>query len=175
MLRRSSTINEEDQKSFSLKKRWLANHHDDQQQVNNSNKISLELIQLMRKYYFQDWQTTTVLVEKNSNEYISGKIHHIGSNGCLTVQANENLIEINVYENIFGILSDNAPAIQDLIEGKFVLCKNQFNDQIYQTATIVEKTQEGKYKILFQDQNDSLCVPRQSIRLFLPPWHDGLF
>ena len=65
----------------------------------------------------------------NSNEYILGKIIEIGLNGYLSVQPTnslyEQIIEINVYENIFGILSDNAPPIQDLIEGKFILCKNQ--------------------------------------------------
>jgi hypothetical protein len=38
----------------------------------------------------------------------------------------------------------------------------------------MEKTNEAKFNILFKDQKDILCVPRQSIRLFLPPWHDGL-
>ncbi|CAF1226625.1 unnamed protein product [Rotaria sordida] len=180
MLRRSSTINDEDQKTFSLKKRWLAHHHDDQQQVNNNNNQNniSEISKLLREYNFQDWRTITVLVEINSNEYISGKIAHIGINGCLSIQSNissyNKLIDINVYENFFGILSDNAPPIQDLIEGKFILCKNQFNNQIYQTAVIIEKTKEGKFKILFQDQSDILCVPRQSIRLFLPPWHDEI-
>ncbi|UJR16550.1 hypothetical protein I4U23_003450 [Adineta vaga] len=181
MSRRSSTSTtttttiEDDQKTFSLKKRWLAHHHDDQQQVNNyhhTNKISSELNHLMREYNFQDWQTITVLVERNSNEYISGKIHQIGSNGCLSVQTNETFIEINVYDNVFGILSDNAPSIQDLTEGKYILCKNQSNSPIYQMAIITEKTKEGKFQILFPDQNESLCVPRQAIRLFLPPWHD---
>ncbi|CAF1475825.1 unnamed protein product [Rotaria magnacalcarata] len=179
MLRRSSTtttINEEDQKTFSLKKRWLAHHHDDQQQqVNNLNYFS-EIKKLLNEYSFQDWRTITVLVETNSNEYISGKLNHIGLNGCLSVQSNissyEKSIEINIYENIFGILSDNAPSIQDLVEGKFILCKNPPNHHIYQTAVIVEKTKEGKFKILFKDQTELLCVPRQSIRLFLPPWHD---
>jgi hypothetical protein len=164
-----SRISEEDQKTISLKKRWLAHHHDDQQKTNFS-----EINQLMREYDFQDWQTITVLVQINSNEYISGKISQIGLNGCLTVQtknsSEDKSIEINVYENIFGILSDNAPSIQDLIEGKFILCKNH---DLYQTAVIVEKTKEGKFQILFQDQKEMLCVPRQSIRLFLPPWHDG--
>ncbi|CAF1486603.1 unnamed protein product [Rotaria sp. Silwood1] len=179
MLRRSSTINDEDQKKFSLKKRWLAHHHDDQQQVNNNNQnYILEINKLLREYNFQDWRTITVLVEINSNEYISGKIINIGLNGCLSVQLNQysnnKIIEINVYENIFGILSDNAPPIQDLIEGKYILTKNPYNKNLYQTAVIIEKTQEGKFKILFQDQYDILCVPRQSIRLFLPPWHDEI-
>jgi len=164
-----SGISEEDQKSISLKKRWLAHHHDDQQQVNNKTNIS-QINKLMREYNFQDWKTTTVLVQINLNEYILGKIIQIGLNGCLLVQSNnlsdKKPIEINVYENIFGILSDNAPAIQDLIEGKFILCKNH---NIYQTAVIIEKTKEGKFQILFKDQKDILCVPRQSIRLFLPP------
>lgn len=121
----------------------------------------------------------TALVEVNANEYILGKIIDIGLNGFLSVQlnnlSNNKLIEINVYENIFGILSDNAPPIQDLIEGKIVLCKTQSNNQIYQTAVIIEKTKEGKFKVLFEDQNEILCLPRQSLRLFLPPWHDGSF
>jgi len=164
-----SGIIEEDQKTISLKKRWLAHHHVDQQQVNNT-----EINKLMREYNFQDWKTITVLVQNNSNEYILGKINQIGLNGCLSVKLNnssdEKSIEINVYENIFGILSDNAPSIQDLVEGKFILCKN---NNVYQTAVIIEKTKEGKFQILFKDQKDILCVPRQSIRLFLPPWHDG--
>jgi hypothetical protein len=165
-----STINEEDQKIISLKKRWLAaHHHDDQIQVTNDQNFS-KMNQLMHEYNFHDWQLITVLVQINSNEYISGKITEIGLNGCLSVQSSEKIIKINVYKNIFGILSDNAPAIQDLVEGKFILCKNQ---EIYQTAVIVEKTIEGKFRILFRDQNEILCVPRQSIRLFLPPWHDG--
>ncbi|CAF1387500.1 unnamed protein product [Adineta steineri] len=166
--RRSSITNDEDQKTISLKKRWLAHHHDDQQQV----KISSELNQLIREYNFQDWQTTTVLVEKNSNEFISGKIQQIGLNGYLSIETNDETIDINIYDNIFGILSDNAPSIQDLIEGKLILCKNQSNQHIYQTAIITEKTKEGKFQILFHNQNESLCVPRQAIRLFLPPWHD---
>jgi hypothetical protein len=165
-----SRLIEEDQKTISLKKRWLAHHHDDEQQVNNKTDFS-QINKLMRKYNFQDWQTITVLVQMNSNEYISGKISQIGLNGCLFVQTNDDQsIEINVYENIFGILSDNAPSIQDLVEGKFILCKNH---DVYQTAVIIGKTKEGKFQILFKDQKDILCVPRQSIRLFLPPWHDG--
>jgi len=169
-----SGIIEDDQKTISLKKRWLAHHHDDQQQVNNKTNIS-EINKLMHEHNFQDWQTITVLVQINSNEYISGKISQIGLNGYLFVQPNnfsdEKLIEINIYENLFGIISDNAPSIQDLVEGKFILCKNS---DVYQTAVIIEKTKEGKFQILFKDQKEILCVPRQSIRLFLPPWHDGL-
>ena len=172
-----STITEDDQKSFSLKKRWLAaHHHDDQIQVNNSNEDLSKINHLIRKYNFQDWQAITVLVQSNPNEYISGKIVSIGSNGCLSVQSNissdDEILHINVYENMFGILSDNAPSIRDLVEGKLVLCKNQKD---YQTAVIIDKTTEGKFQILFKDQNEILSVPRQSIRLFLPPWHDGLF
>ncbi|CAF0985970.1 unnamed protein product [Adineta ricciae] len=173
MSRRSSNTTEDDQKNFSLKKRWLASHHDDQQQVNNrTSNILSQLAPLMREYNFHDWQTITVLVERNPNEYVSGKIHQIGPNGCLTVQTNEMLIAINVYDNVFGILSDNAPSIQDLTEGKHVLCKTLSNGFIYQTAVIAEKTREGKFQIQLQEQKESLCVPRQSIRLFLPPWHD---
>jgi hypothetical protein len=164
-----SRIIEDDSKSISLKKRWLAHHHDDQQQVNDQNN-PLEIDQLMRKYDFHDWQTITVLVQINSNEYISGKISQIGLNGCLNVQTNNSSIEINVCENIFGILSDNAPSIQDLTKGKFILCKN---DDIYQTAVIMNKTNDGKFEILFQKHKEIFSVPRQSIRLFLPPWHDG--
>jgi hypothetical protein len=168
-----SRISEEDQKTISLKKRWLDHHHVDQQQVNNKTN-PLEIDQLMHQYDFQDWQGITVLVQANSKEYISGKIIQIGSNGCLTVQPlksfDDKSIEINVYENIFGILSDNAPSIQDLVDGNVILCKNE---EIYQTAVITEKTKEGKFQILFKDQKDILSVPRQSIRLFLPPWHDG--
>jgi hypothetical protein len=39
----------------------------------------------------------------------------------------------------------------------------------------MDKTDDTKFNILFDNQQDILCVPRQSIRLFLPPWHDGLF
>ncbi len=155
-----SRIIEDDPKSISLKKRWLAHHHDDQQQVKHP----------MQEYDFHDWQTTTVLVQNNFNEYLSGKISQIGLNGCLTVQTNNSSIEINVYENIFGILSDNAPSIQDLTKGKFILCKNQ---DVYQTGVIMEKTKDGKFEILIQNQKEIFSVPRQSIRLFLPPWHDG--
>ncbi|CAF3103664.1 unnamed protein product, partial [Rotaria sp. Silwood2] len=137
MLRRSSTINDEDQKSFSLKKRWLAHHHDDQQQFNNNNinnkNYLSEINKLLGEYNFQDWRTITVLVEINSNQYISGKIKNIGLNGYLSIQPNiysyDKLIQINIYENFFGILSDNAPAIQDLVEGKYILCQNQLNNQ----------------------------------------------
>jgi len=45
---------------------------------------------------------------------------------------------------------------------------------IYQPGIIMDKTDETKFNILFDNQQDILCVPRQSIRLFLPPWHDGL-
>ena len=156
-----SRIIEDDQKSISLKKRWLAHHHQQQETKNP-----------MQEYDFHDWQTTTVLVQNNSNEYLQGKISQIGLNGCLTVETNVHTsIEINVYENLFGILSDNAPSIQDLTNGKFILCKNKDN---YQTAVIMDKTKDGRFQILFQNQKDICSVPRQSIRLFLPPWHDGL-
>ena len=160
----------DEQKSISLKKRWLAHHHDDQQHVHNENSPS-EIDRLIRQYNFHDWQTTTVLVELQSNEYIQGKIHQINSNGCLQVQCSQDkFIDVNVYEHLFGILSDNAPSIQDLVQGKVVLCKNGTN---YQTALIIDKTKEGKFQVLFREQKQTLGVPRQSIRLFLPPWHDG--
>lgn len=165
-----SRIIEEDSKSIPLKKRWLAHHHVDQQQVNHKTNLS-EIEKLMHEYDFHDWQTITVLVQINTHEYILGKISQIGLNGCLIVQIEEKSIEINIYENIFGILSDNAPSIQDLVEGKFILCKNE---NIYQTAVITEKTKDGKFQVLVKSTKEIFCVPRQSIRLFLPPWHDGL-
>lgn len=138
-----------------------------------------DINKLLHAHDFEDWRTATVLVEVKPNAYTSGKIHEVSQIGCLLVQPNissyDEMIEVNVYENLFGILSDNAPAIQDLIEGKFVICKHPINQQIYQTALILEKTKEGKFKVLFQDRNEAFYVPRQSIRLFLPPWHDGLF
>ena len=131
----------------------------------------------MQTYNFEDWRTITVLAELNANEYMSSKICQIGSNGCLYVRPNvpayDDLIEINVYENIFGILSDNAPSIQDLNNGRFILCKNPLNPFIYRMGAIIDKNHEGKYKIFLKNENKILHVPKQSIRLFLPPWHDG--
>ena len=43
------------------------------------------------------------------------------------------------------------------------------------SAVVIKQTQTKPPLILFKDQKDILCVPRQSIRLFLPPWHDGEF
>ena len=172
-----SRIIEEDPKSISLKKRWLAHHHDDEQHeegvdVGNGHPTNLtQLNQYMREHDFQDWQTITVLVQIQSNEYLSGKITDIGLNGCLTVQTKDSKThQINVWQNLFGILSDNAPSIQDLVKGKFILCKKE---DLYQTAVIIDKTKDGKFQVLFKDQKEIFCVPRQAIRLFLPPWHDG--
>ncbi|CAF1443639.1 unnamed protein product [Adineta steineri] len=175
-----------------LKKRWLAHHHDDQeQQLNNTNSQDnlLSINNLIREYNFQDWQTITVLVRIGNNEYISGTIIDIPKNGYLTVvpsiQNNNNLypnqIQINLFENLFGIISDNAPPIRELIPGKHVLCRRQQTQcdsnikySIYQPGIILEKTDDAKFNILFDNQQDTLCVPRQSIRLFLPPWHDEI-
>jgi hypothetical protein len=176
-----------------LKKRWLAHHHVDvEQELNNStSEDNLSSIHsLIKEYNFQDWQTITVLVRLgNLTEYISGTIIEIPQNGHLTVvpsiqynQLFSNKIQINLFENLFGILSDNAPPIRELIQGKHVLCRrqklqldNNIKYYIYQSGIIMEKTNDAKFKILFDDnQQDVLCVPRQSIRLFLPPWHDGL-
>ncbi|CAF2860640.1 unnamed protein product [Rotaria sp. Silwood2] len=177
-----------------LKKRWLAHHNVDQeQQLNNTNiQDNLSSINnLINEYNFQDWQTITVLVgigNNQLNEYISGTIIDIPKNGHLTVAPsiiNDNLfsnkIEINLFENLFGILSDNAPPIRELIEGKHVLCRRQqihtetnIKYSTYQSGIIIEKTNDAKFKVLFDNQQDSLCVPRQSIRLFLPPWHDEI-
>src|SRR5262249_4610086 len=138
-----------------------------------------------------DWQTITVLVriENNQlNEYISGTIIDIPKNGYLTIVPSitynnlfTNKIQINLFENLFGILSDNAPPIRELTEGKHVLCRRQRTQpdtnikySIYESGIIIEKTKDAKFNILFDNQQDVLCVPRQSIRLFLPPWHDGL-
>lgn len=172
MSRRSSTAGDDEQKSLSLKKRWLAHHHDDQQQVTGAGA---HLQQLLREHSFHDWQTIAVLVESAASEYIAGKIQHVGANGSLTVQTDDALLEVNVLEKIFAVLSDNAPSIQDLVDGKLILCKKQSHAHVFHTATIVGKTTEGKYQIVFRDHDESLCVPRQSIRLFLPPWHDGEF
>jgi len=46
---------------------------------------------------------------------------------------------------------------------------------IYESGIIIEKTNDAKFNILLDNQQETLCLPRQSIRLFLPPWHDGLF
>ncbi|UJR29856.1 hypothetical protein I4U23_017400 [Adineta vaga] len=168
-----------------LKKRWLAHHNDDQEQqlnLTNSQDNLLSINNLIREYNFQDWQTITVLVRIGNNEYISGTIIDIPKTACLTVvpsiQANStiypNQIQINLFENLFGILSDNAPPIRELIPGKHVLCRRQQNSPVYQHGIITEKTDDAKYNILFENQQENLCVPRQSIRLFLPPWHDEI-
>jgi hypothetical protein len=173
-----------------LKKRWLAHHHDEQELNNSTTEENLSSINnLINEYNFQDWQTITVLVKiANLNEYISGTIIDIPKNGYLTVVPSfiynnlyTNKIHINLFENLFGILSDNAPPIRELIQGKHVLCRrqklntdNNIKYYIYESAIIIEKTDDAKFKILFDNQQDILCVPRQSIRLYLPPWHDGL-
>jgi hypothetical protein len=201
--RRRSTItnNDDDQQQQNdnsstqakpLKKRWLAHHNVDQ--LNNSNiEDHLSSINnLINEYNFQDWQTITVLVRIGNNllnEYISGTIIDIPKNGHLIVvptNLNQNLfpnkIQINLFENLFGILSDNAPPIRELIDGKHVLCRRQRTQidtnikySIYEPGTIIEKTNDAKFNILLDNQQETLCLPRQSIRLFLPPWHDGLF
>lgn len=168
-----SGIIDEDSKSIPLKKRWLAHHHDDEQQQEGIDRnYFTQIHQLMRQYHFEDWQTITVLVQNQLNQYISGKIIQIDSNGCLTVQIKDSqTLQINIWENPFGILSDNAPSIQDLTKGKYILCKK---DQFYQTAIILEKGNDGKFQVQFQDEKEILSLPRQAMRLFLPPWHDGL-
>ena len=161
---------DEDSKSISLKKRWLAHHHDDEQQLDRN--YFTQIHQLMRQYHFEDWQTITVLVQNQSNQYFSGKIIQIDSNGFLTVQIKDSqTFQINIWENPFGILSDNAPSIQDLTKGKYILCKKE---HFYQPAIILEKTNDGKFQVQFHDEKEILSLPRQAMRLFLPPWHDGL-
>ncbi|CAF1408489.1 unnamed protein product [Rotaria magnacalcarata] len=177
-----------------LKKRWLAHHNVDQeQQLNNTNiQDNLSSINnLINEYNFQDWQTITVLVRIGNNqlnEYVSGTIIDIPKNGHLTVAPSivhdnlfPNKVQINLFEDLFGILSDNAPPIRELIEGKHVLCRSQqiesetnFKYATYQSGIIVEKTNDAKFNISFDNQQDTVCVPRQSIRLFLPPWHDEI-
>lgn len=179
-----------------LKKRWLAHHHVDQEQQSSSNSSINPINQssinnLINEYNFQDWQTINVLVrcdKSTTNEYVCGTIVDIPQTGHFTVvpiHANEqsvsNEIHINLFENLFGILSDNAPPIRELTIGKYVLCKRQqTNDDssmkysIYQSGIIVEKTTDAKFNILLDNQQDILCLPRQSIRLFLPPWHDEI-
>lgn len=147
---------------------------------------------LIREYNFQDWQTITVLVRIGNNqlnEYISGTIVDIPRAGYFIVAPtlfNKNLfpnrIEINLFENLFGILSDNAPPIRELIEGKHVLCRRQQTHiesnckySIYQSGIILEKTLDAKFQILLDQDQETVSLPRQSIRLFLPPWHDGLY
>jgi len=199
--RRSTITNNDDQQQNDnssssqakpLKKRWLAHHNVDQEQELNPRNIEDNLSSinnLINEYNFQDWQTITVLVRIENNEYISGTIIDIPKNGHLIVAPSfinnhlfTNKIQINLFENLFGILSDNAPPIRELINGKHVLCRRQrTNNQtnikysIYEPGIIIEKTNDAKFNILLDNQQDILCVPRQSIRLFLPPWHDGLF
>jgi hypothetical protein len=198
--RRSTITNNDDQQQNDnsstsqakpLKKRWLA-HHNVEQLNNPNNEINLSTINnLINEYNFQDWQTITVLVRIGTNllnEYISGTIIDIPKNGYLTVVPsilNQNLfsnkIEINLFENLFGILSDNAPPIRELIDGKHVLCRrqrthvdNNIKYSIYEPGTITDKTNDAKFNILLDNQQETVCLPRQSIRLFLPPWHDEI-
>ena len=199
--RRSTITNDDDQQQSDncasssssqakpLKKRWLANHQE--QQLNLDENFSV-IHSLIREYNFQDWQTIPVLVRignNQTNEFINGTIVDIPKNGSLIVvptmsQKNifPNQIEINLFENLFGILSDNAPPIRELIEGKHVLCRRQRTDlptnfkySIYQSGIILEKTSDAKFRISLDNQSEIVSLPRQSIRLFLPPWHDGLF
>lgn len=202
--RRSTITNDDDQQSTDncassssssqakpLKKRWLANHHVDQKQELNHENIST-IHSLIREYNFQDWQTIPVLVRignSTNNEYISGTIVDIPENGHLVVvptimQKNifPNQIQMNLFEDLFGILSDNAPPIRELIEGKQVLCRRQRTHlptntkySIYQSGIILDKTTDAKFRISLENQSEIVSLPRQSIRLFLPPWHDGLF
>ena len=179
-----------------LKKRWLANHHVEQEQQSTHSNIDEHLSNidaLIREYNFQDWQTITVLVRIGNNlqvnEYISGTIVDIPKNGHLVVAPTvfnkiifPNSIQINLFENLFGILSDNAPPIRELIDGKHVLCRRQrtqpetnFKYSTYQSGIILEKTADAKFQILLDHDRETVSLPRQSIRLFLPPWHDGLF
>lgn len=201
--RRSTITNDDDQQQTDncasssssqakpLKKRWLANHHVDQEQQLNPSNLSI-IHSLIREYNFQDWQTIPVLVRIGNcttNEYINGTIVDIPKNASFIVvptmsQKNifPNQIEIDLFENLFGILSDNAPPIRELIEGKHVLCRRQRMDlttnykySIYQSGIILEKTSDAKFRISLDNQSEIVSLPRQSIRLFLPPWHDGLF
>ena len=146
---------------------------------------------LINEYNFQDWQTITVLVRVGSaqlNEYISGTIVDLPQQGHLTVvpsasahpHSQSGPIRINLFENLFGILSDNAPPIRELTEGKHVLCRRHRTDPVtnvkyhlYQSGSIVQRTTDAKFHVMCDDQTEVLCLPRQSIRLFLPPWHDG--
>ena len=147
---------------------------------------------LISDYNFQDWQTITVLVRNgltHLNEYISGTIVDIPKTGHFLVAPTilnktifPNEIPINLFENLFGILSDNAPPIRELIDGKHVLCRRQrihiqtnSRYSIYEPGTILEKSDDAKFKISLDNQQEILSVPRQSIRLFLPPWHDGKY
>ena len=122
------------------------------------------------------------------NEYISGTIVDLPQQGHLTVMPSASAhphgqsgaIRINLFENLFGILSDNAPPIRELTEGKHVLCRRHRTDPVtnlkyhfYQSGTIVQRTTDAKFHVMCDDQTEVLCLPRQSIRLFLPPWHDG--
>ena len=164
-------------KIISLKKRWLAaHHHDDQNQIETDQNL-LKINQLMREYNFHDWQTITVLVQINSNEYISGKIIQIGTKWLFIRSINkfflsDQLIEINVYENIFGILSDNSPLYSRITSKEnLILCKNE---EIYQTSSDCRKKQKMEnLKFYSKIKMKFYLSPRQSIRLFLPPWHDG--
>ena len=159
--------------------------------VGSIEQSGSSLNELLREYNYQDWQTITVLVQISVNstiEYICGTIVNIHSNGCLTVVPSvinadlyPNSIEINVWLNHFSILSDNAPPIRELIEGKHVLFRQQKFDSlnnskyfVYQSGRILHRTNDAKFNILSDDQQEINSVPRQSIRLFLPPWHDGL-
>jgi hypothetical protein len=177
-----------------LKKRWLAHHNVDQEQELNNKNIEdnlLSINNLINEYNFQDWQTIPVLVRIGNNqlnEYISGTIIDIAQNKSFTVVPSfinnhlfTNQIKINLFENLFGILSDNAPPIRELTEKKHVLCRrqrtqidNNIKYSIYEPGIIIEKTNDAKFNVLLDNQQEILCLPRQSIRLFLPPWHDEI-
>jgi len=178
-----------------LKKRWLAHHHVDQEQqstrCSSQDSLSTSINELIREYNFQDWQTITVLVQISNQptiEYLSGTIVQIHSNGCLTVVPSminsdlySNSFEIDVWKNHFSILSDNAPPIRELTPGKHILFRqqkvdptNNFKYFIYQSGTILQRTADAKFNILTDEQQEINSIPRQSIRLFLPPWHDEI-
>lgn len=164
-----------------LKKRWLAHHHVDQEQQLNLQETLPSLIELLREYNFQDWLSIPVLVQRrlsSSIEYLPGTIGEIRSNGHLlvttTTDSSSSTMEIQLFENLFGILSDNAPAIRELTEGKHVLFRQEKCASLYQSGVIVQRTSDTKFQILPDDQQEMLALPRQSIRLFLPPWHDEL-
>ena len=181
-----------------LKKRWLAHHHVDQEQqlnlqgtlvthLDKHHPLSLSVFEetlpsishLIGEYNFQDWQTISVLVQRrqsSSIEYLPGTIVGTPSNGHFTVleSSSSSSIEVNLFENLFWILSDNAPAIRELSEGKHVLFRQEKSASLYQSGVIVQRTADAKFQILSDDQQELLSLPRQSIRLFLPPWHDEI-
>ena len=169
-----------------LKKRWLAHHHVDQEQQLNLQETLPSLIDRLREYNFQDWLSIPVLVQRrlsSSIEYLPGTIGEIRPNGhflvnpsvtTTTSDSSSPTMEIHLFENLFGILSDNAPAIRELTEGKHVLFRQEKCASLYQSGVIVQRTSDTKFQILPDDQQEMLALPRQSIRLFLPPWHDEL-